>query len=468
MNIRDRVKELRRVPASQLQPNPKNWRTHPESQQNALRGILAEVGIAGAVLAYETPEGGLMLVDGHLRAETLHNTEVPVLVLDITPEEADKLLVSLDPLAAMAEADADKLRELLESVETGSQELADMLTALAEDAGILDGADAAEGEDSPAPKLADRFGVAPFSVLNTRDGWWQERKRAWLSLGIESETGRSDQLIATDSQKAAYGKDCVGTNKITGELMYKEGVGNTSIFDPVLCELAYSWFSPHGGTVIDPFAGGSVRGIVASKLGRQYVGHELRGEQVVANREQAEAICQGDKFQPVWIEGDSRLIDKTCSNTQADMLLTCPPYANLEVYSDDPADISNMPYPQFLAIYREIIAKACSLLTADSFAVCVVGEVRDKRGSYIDFVGDTVQAFRDAGLAYYNEAILVTAVGSLPIRVGRQFAASRKLGKTHQNVLVFVKGNGKTAAKRCGECDFADGNTLPEGDSNDE
>ena len=141
MNIRDRVKELRRVPASQLQPNPKNWRTHPESQQNALRGILAEVGIAGAVLAYETPEGGLMLVDGHLRAETLHNTEVPVLVLDITPEEADKLLVSLDPLAAMAEADADKLRELLESVETGSQELADMLTALAEDAGVFNAAE---------------------------------------------------------------------------------------------------------------------------------------------------------------------------------------------------------------------------------------------------------------------------------------------------------------------------------------
>jgi len=135
------VKELRRVPASQLQPNPKNWRTHPESQQNALRGILAEVGIAGAVLAYETPEGGLMLVDGHLRAETLHNTEVPVLVLDITPEEADKLLVSLDPLAAMAEADADKLRELLESVETGSQELADMLTALAEDAGVFNAAE---------------------------------------------------------------------------------------------------------------------------------------------------------------------------------------------------------------------------------------------------------------------------------------------------------------------------------------
>jgi hypothetical protein len=195
VNIRDRIKELRRVPADQLQPNPKNWRKHPEAQANALRGVLAEVGIASAVLARETPEGGLMLIDGHLRTETLHNAEIPVLVLDVTEEEADKILATFDPLGAMAESDADALRALLEDVETGSRELADMLTALAEDAGILDGEDAAEGEDSPTPKLADRFGVAPFSVLNARDGWWQERKRAWLALGITSEQGRGKNTL---------------------------------------------------------------------------------------------------------------------------------------------------------------------------------------------------------------------------------------------------------------------------------
>jgi len=137
VNIRNRVKELRYVPASQLQPNPKNWRTHPEGQQNALRGILAEVGIAGAVLARETPEGGLMLIDGHLRADVLQNTEVPVLVLDVNEAEADKLLATIDPLGAMAEADADKLRELLEEVESGNHELSEMLAALAEEHGII-------------------------------------------------------------------------------------------------------------------------------------------------------------------------------------------------------------------------------------------------------------------------------------------------------------------------------------------
>ena len=150
MNIRNRVKELRYVPASQLQPNPKNWRTHPEGQANALRGILAEVGIAGAVLAYETPEGGLKLIDGHLRAETLGNADVPVLVLDVNEAEADKLLATIDPLGAMAEADADKLRELLEEVETASEALADMFTELAEEAGILDGP-----RETDDPEIAD-------------------------------------------------------------------------------------------------------------------------------------------------------------------------------------------------------------------------------------------------------------------------------------------------------------------------
>lgn len=89
-----------------------------------------------------------------------------------------------------------------------------------------------------------------------------------------------------------------------------------------------------------------------------------------------------------------------------------------------------------------------------AYKTVLVADLRDKRGHYIDFVGDTIQAFRDAGLAYYNEAILVTAVGSLPIRAGKQFSASRKLGKTHQNVLVFVKGDGKRAAARCGAVDI--------------
>lgn len=142
--IRDRIVDLRRVRASDLRPNPKNWRKHPASQQNALRGVLAEVGYVDALIARELPDGTLEIVDGHLRAETTPDTEVPVLVVDLSEAEAAKVLATFDPLSAMAEADANLLDELLREVETGSEDLAKMLTDLAEDAGILD---AAEGDE---------------------------------------------------------------------------------------------------------------------------------------------------------------------------------------------------------------------------------------------------------------------------------------------------------------------------------
>ena len=132
MNIRNRVKALRTVKASELAPNPKNWRTHPKAQQDALRGILAEVGYADALLARELPDGSLMLVDGHLRAETTPDQEVPVLILDINEAEADKLLLSLDPLAALAETNAQALDALLREVDTGSEGLQQMYADLAE------------------------------------------------------------------------------------------------------------------------------------------------------------------------------------------------------------------------------------------------------------------------------------------------------------------------------------------------
>lgn len=118
MKIRDRIVGLRRVLASELVPNGKNWRRHPKAQRDALRGVLAEVGYAGALIARELEDGRLMLIDGHLRAETTPEMEVPVLVLDVTEAEADKILLTLDPLSAMADADAEALKALLENVAT--------------------------------------------------------------------------------------------------------------------------------------------------------------------------------------------------------------------------------------------------------------------------------------------------------------------------------------------------------------
>src|SRR5208337_4068292 len=120
-------RELRRVRARDLLPNPKNWRKHPKAQADALRGLLVEVGYADALLARELPDGRLQLIDGHLRAETTPDLEVPVLILDVNEEEADKILLTLDPLAAMAEADSEAVKALLATVQTDSDAVKELL-----------------------------------------------------------------------------------------------------------------------------------------------------------------------------------------------------------------------------------------------------------------------------------------------------------------------------------------------------
>ena len=176
MNIRNRVKELRHVPASELRPNPKNWRTHPAAQQDALRGILAEVGMADAVLARELPDGSLMLIDGHLRAATVADAVVPVLVLDVNEAEADKLLATLDPLAAMAASDAAKLDALLRTVDTGSDALQQLIAATADAAGLYetldapadDAAEAEPDDGDPGNHYTDKTEVPPYAVIGDK------------------------------------------------------------------------------------------------------------------------------------------------------------------------------------------------------------------------------------------------------------------------------------------------------------
>jgi tRNA G10 N-methylase Trm11 len=215
----------------------------------------------------------------------------------------------------------------------------------------------------------------------------------------------------------------------------RKPMSGTSIFDPALTELMYRWFCPDGGTILDPFAGGSVRGIVANYIGFKYTGIELRQEQVDSNTEQGARIIP-DR-QPIWICGDSdEVLDGI--GEEFDFIFSCPPYADLEVYSDLPNDLSNMDYKHFLIKYQSIITKTYDKLIRGGYAVFVVGEVRDKQGNYINFVGETVRAFINAGYKYYNEAILLNSLGTAMLRT-RPFEVNRKLTKVHQNVLVFKK-----------------------------
>ncbi len=167
MQVRDRVVELRRVRAADLLPNPKNWRTHPRAQQDALRGILAEVGVAAALIARET-DHGLQIIDGHLRAETLPDQEIPVLVLDVNEAEADKLLLTLDPLAALAGRDNEKLEALLADIKTDSEALKDLFDGLLPGAaadGLVDPDDVPEPPKIPVTQLGDLWLLGEHRLL---------------------------------------------------------------------------------------------------------------------------------------------------------------------------------------------------------------------------------------------------------------------------------------------------------------
>ena len=156
---KNRIKELRHIPAVDIQANPKNWRTHSKQQTKAMQAILDEVGVAGALIAYELADGSIQLIDGHLRTDLLKNETVPVLILDVNEDEANKILLTYDPIGAMAEADKAQLEALMNEVQTSNQDLADMLTKLAEEHGIIPpgfqpGSQEDQGQlDQLAPKM---------------------------------------------------------------------------------------------------------------------------------------------------------------------------------------------------------------------------------------------------------------------------------------------------------------------------
>lgn len=288
--------------------------------------------------------------------------------------------------------------------------------------------------------LAERFTLPPASVLDTRSGWWQNRKREWGDMGLRSVEGRTARTFAKGA----------GTDEVTQKILAL--TGGQSIFDPVVAELMYRWYVPAGGTILDPFAGGSVRGIVAAVLGRRYVGVDLSADQVAANYAQsAEFVAAGwyaDANAPEWIVGDSTDVVPDLEE-DFDFVFSCPPYFDLEEYSDDPRDLSNMTWDAFERSYRLIITESVNRLRFDGFAAFVVGDVRDPRGMYRRLVRLTEDCFVSGGADAYNELIVVNSMGTLPLRMANSFTTSGKVGRCHQNVLMFVKGDPKVAMSRC-------------------
>ena len=414
------------------------------------------------------------IVCGHTRwkaCKKLKIDTVPCVVADdLTEEQIRAYRLADNRVAEKAEWDLALLDTELAEIETIDMTLLGFDDTPQEDTKQ----ESTLGGDRPT--LAERFLIPPFSVLNTRSGEWQERKRLWINgLGIDSSKGREGMKAISSDASVVIPNYYIKKEKKEKELGRKltkqefceiymqeeaknsiikrtDSGGILSIFDPVLAEVCYYWFCPDGGSILDPFAGGSVRGIVASETGHQYCGVDLRKEQVDANVQQASELLKQDRKQPVYICGNSLNIDKLVDG-EYDMVFSCPPYFDLEQYSDDKEDLSNLlDYDEFKRQYSEIIRKAVSKLKDNRFACFVVSEVRNRKtGFYRNFVADTIQAFIDAGMEYYNEIILLNTIGSGAVRAPRLFKNTSKVVRCHQNVLVFYKGNPKTIKQDFGE-----------------
>lgn len=263
-------------------------------------------------------------------------------------------------------------------------------------------------------KLKDRFIVPPFTILDSRTGDWNERKKIWKGLIDDNGESRENTLSSGN---------CMMANLNNG----------VSILDPVLSEVICLWFAPNKSKIIDPFAGDTVFGYVSSELGHTFTGIEIREEQAKLNNEKTGegAIYHCD---------DGQNVSKYIKPESQDLIFSCPPYFDLEHYSDLEKDASNQEsYEDFIKILDNAFTDAIKGLKPNRFAVVVVGDVRDKKtGYYYNFHEDIKFIFNKAGMPLYNELIFIESAGTAAIRANR-LMTNRKVVKTHQNVLVFFK-----------------------------
>ena len=304
--------------------------------------------------------------------------------------------------------------------------------------------------------LFDKFVIPPFSILDTRQGYWQDRKKQWKAIiGGNGETRQDTNMKSPELKyKTIYERSKVRRlelgitfaeylDRFVSEEEKRKaeaqalGTG-TSMFDPVLAEIIVRWFSYPGSRIIDPFAGDVYKGLVFGYLGHNFTGIEIRPEQIEENNK---ILQRFPNVKVNYINDDGQNVADHFEENSVDLVISCPPYFDLEHYSDLPNDASNAPtYEAFLKILENGFAGALKCLRENRFAVVVVGDVRNRKtGFYYDFVGDIKRIFKEHGAGLYNELILIESGASTALRAGK-YMEMRKIAKNHQNVLVFYKG----------------------------
>lgn len=313
-----------------------------------------------------------------------------------------------------------------------------------------------DSEEEKQLKLTDKFIIPPFSILDSKQGYWQERKRNWKKIVVSQGETRKDLLFESyqtkypelykktqkERKKMGIGFKEYIDNYVSPEELakYSQTIQNgVSLFDPVLAEIICKWFTPYkGAKIFDCFAGDTLKGLVFAKCGYEFCGIELRQEQVDENNKQI-----ANQELPIrYICDDGQNVAKHFDEQSQDLLFSCPPYFNLEVYSDKENDASNQKdYYDFVNILKKAFGDAYKCLKDNRFAVIVCGTVRSKKdGSILDMPRDVEKIFTDLGASFLTEFIYAEMLTSASLRAN-MFAKTRKPCKTHQNVLVFYKGN---------------------------
>lgn len=319
-----------------------------------------------------------------------------------------------------------------------------------------------EDEEEEKGNIAEDFIIFPCSVLDQSNSKWQDRKKYWIEKmnindNINSREGKL-RLGNILTYRKTYKCYLDFKNKNNEQLSFKEFVEKfnppefeedkqknfakgVSVFDPVLSELSCKWFSPYlGGKIFDCFAGDCFKGLVFALCGYEFTGIELRQEQVDDN---INCCKRFENLNLKYICDDGQNIDKYLEKESQDLLFSCPPYFNLEVYSNLPNDASNQKdYSDFLKILDNAYSKSIKILKDNRFAVIVVGNIRDKQGFYYNFINDIINIFNKNGMFLLNELILKEPVSGRRFS-SRKYFKSRKIIKIHQNILVFYKGNPK-------------------------
>ena len=434
----------------------KPYENNPRKNKNAINAVAKSIESFGFKQPIVVDRNNIIIA-GHTRLEASKKIglqKVPCIYADdLTDEQVKAYRIADNKTNELAEWDFEKLEQELKSIDF---DFSDFDFDFDFDFDIADSSAGNSDTNNVKTSLVERFTVPPFSVLDTRQGYWIDRVRQWKALGLESENGREIDIFDNLNKLAAKAK--------SGAIREN---GVASIFDPLLCEIMYTWFSKKDYKVLDPFAGGSVRGIIASVCGLDYTGIELRAEQVEANRKQLNILKQFDGLTaPKWINGDSvRMNELLSKEYKADFIFTCPPYFDLEVYSKLENDLSNMSAEDFTSNYKTIIKNACDRLKENRFAVFVTSENRNRRGNFNNLLGLTIDSFLENGLHFYNELTLINQAGTKPLTCAAGMNKSRKVARCHQNVLVFVKGDGVKAAAELGEIQAKELNTGAESET---